>query len=103
MTQKTLSRDLGVSSQYISSVETGHKPFLSESRVRRVAAILRLTAKERAELESHRLDGARQLHVAGRCTTRQYEFAALVARSAHKIRERDLPTLKTVLRKIIAN
>ncbi len=101
ITQKALAKRLGVCSQYISSVETGHKPFLSAQRATRLADILELTARERNELMGRRLDGARALRIGGRCTTAQYRFADLVARNAHRISEDNLATLESQVRRFL--
>jgi transcriptional regulator with XRE-family HTH domain len=101
MTQMKLAKRLGVCAQYVSSIENGHKPFLSAPRVNRVAAILDLTAQELRELESRRFDGARRLMVTGRCSTKQFEFAALVASVAHRVSESHLRDLTALIRRAI--
>lgn len=101
VTQIALAKRLGVCPQYVSSVETGNKPFLSADRVSRLVDILELTARERKELIGRRLDGARQLRIGGQCTTAQYQFADLVARNAHRISEEDLPVLASRVRQLL--
>ncbi len=99
ITQKALATRLGVCAQYVSAVETGSKPFLSAARVARVGSILKLTECEIGELQTSQFDGARKLAVGGRCSTRQFEFAAFVAQCAHRLREGKIADLESRIRK----